>query len=59
MVYLVLGLAASWLQTDPGELFGWIESVFTRLGVWGYVQSFVALAVIIGGVQVFQRIFNR
>lgn len=59
MDLLVVSWIGSVTQTDPGVLFGWIESVFTRLGVWGYVQAFVALAVIIGGVQVFQRIFNR
>lgn len=47
------------MQTDPGELFGWIESVFVQLGVWSYIQMFVALSIIIGGVRVFQRIFDR
>lgn len=52
-VFLVVG------QTDPGQLFGWVESVMTQLGVWGYMQAFLALAIIIGGVKVMQRIFDR
>lgn len=47
------------LQADPGELFGWVESVLTQLGVWNYLQMFLALAIIIGGVKVMQRIFDR
>lgn len=54
IVHLLVGM-----QTDPGELFGWVESVFVQLGVWNYIQMFVALAIILGGVKVFQRIFDR
>jgi hypothetical protein len=40
---------------DPGILFGWVQAIFEQLGIWGYLQMFVTLMVVLAAVRLFMK----
>lgn len=44
---------------DPGELFGWVQTVLENLGIWTYIQMFVTLMVVLAAVRAFMTFVGR
>lgn len=44
---------------DPGELFGWVQTVLEQLGIWGYIQMFVTMMVVLAAVSAFLKFVGR
>jgi len=37
-----------YLQSDPSTTFGWVETLFTELGVWDDITNALAAIIILG-----------
>lgn len=45
--------------TDPGQLFGWIQSIFVAMGVWDTFLTVIQLGFIGMAVKLIVSIWSR